>query len=136
MQTAYRWGDPTRRPLFLLDALEGFGCEFGLDLDGTLTFEVPAEGITPYQLVEFIRKHEAGIADRIADRAKMDRRVYHGGPLHGQKYGYAGSKKFITFKAGPAKWVVYKLDDEHRAIFQGYASSQKRGRLGQTKPAP
>ena len=117
-----------------LEALEELGVAFSLDWDNTLIVDVP-ESLSRNAVVAFIGKYEDAFARQVGNRAAASRRCFVGGPYAGQSHDQCwleGQFRGLHVKRG--KWAVYKFCDDGRALFKGYASSEKKARRGEVAP--
>ena len=129
--------DPITNPIMdprLGDVAEHLGYTLSLDLDGDLIVAPPLT-IDVAKLTALIELHHQPLANLVQRRAENDRQRYHGGPLDGQRHDRFHSwpwstPRYFGVHIQRAKWAVYQLWEDGRAIFQGYATSEKKAKVG------
>lgn len=117
---------------FELDFLRELGFEFGLDYDGEVLIDPPAE-IDPYRMTELVRMFGRGIGHRLDCERYRRLRVCVGGPCDGQPHEHRGPESPLLFHLGRGRWAVYRvhcyvfeLNRDPRAWFVGEAASKKK----------
>lgn len=124
--------------------LEAMRFKFGVDFDGSLTWEAP-QFIPVGKLVALVHEHQAEIAQHLIGREQWNRMRCYGGPLDGRRHGwyyrhlplYDEQMKFVRYlnnfeavRVERAKWAIYRLERDRRAFFVGYATSKANARQG------
>ncbi len=128
-------GDPT-----LLDVATHLGYTLSLDVDGELVVKGPL-AINVRNLSALLRYYRFPLARHIQHLADDDRCRFYGGPLdsrqHGRSdYGKSRLPRYWAYRQARAKWVVFQPTDDGRAIFRGWATSEKKGKAGDYHAEP
>ncbi len=121
----------------LPEFLESLGFEFHLDFDRQLIIEYPEE-LTVQDMAIALGPLSGGIREHLEGRQRIAMHTCMGGPLDGKPHmwPYWNSRKIYAVRVKRAHWAAYRLQRDGRAIFQGYATSQKKARQGEfSKPA-
>lgn len=129
--------------------LRAVGFKFAVDYDGSLQWTAP-ESIDVAKLKFIVEHGEAAIAREILSREVRLRRCCYGGPMDGRRHawlfhylgrinaageviGYA--PHYVPVRVNRAKWATYRLQEDGRAFFVGYATSERKARRGEaTQP--
>lgn len=119
----------------ILEFLEMCGFEFELDYDDELIITAPTE-LDPQKIRQWLwQKHDGHIVSLLKLRAEVDRWRLVGGPCHGRRH-WKDPGDYVVHRVARAKWSVYKVWPDGRAVFCGYASSEKKARRGELSPTP
>lgn len=112
--------------------LESLGFTFHLDWDDELQIDYP-EDLTPERIALTLGEYRQHIVRTLKNRAEHDRMQLVGGPFNGERHGWTTcwGRTLHARKVKRAWWAAYQLQEDGRAIFKGYATSEKKARNNQ-----
>ncbi len=127
-------GSANFKPQYVPDAMtflvRHFGVRFWLDDPEGETVGIETHDISARDLGAVLEQY----ADAIKVRMHFDQNrrlsIFVGGPMNGKPHGRFGKGTTIAVHLGRAHWAGYQIgDDNHRAWFAGYATSEKKARI-------
>jgi len=122
--------------LTVIRLLRSLGVELGLDWDDELLITCP-EFIAGSAIETLLREHADQLRTELAAAARRRMRQFVGGPLNGKPHiVYYSPGACRGFRQGPRRWAVYQFQRDGRALFRGWATSEKKARRGQLVDEP
>jgi len=116
--------------LTVIRLLRSLGVELGLDWDDELLIGCP-DLIFGATVEEIVREHTDQIRTELAAAGRRAMRQFVGGPLNGKPHiVYYHPGAYRGFRQGPRRWAVYEFQQDGRAMFRGWATSEKKARRG------
>lgn len=120
----------------LLRFLEHLGVNFDMDYDGEVFFDVPKD-VCHDAIEEALQPFGKGLAQEVRNRARRQRSVFVGGQWNGKTAAHLGVwNPWIRHHLRRGCWEVYEAVPDGRAFFRGYATSEKKARLGEVTKQP
>lgn len=118
----------------LLDAFRELGYSIHEDWDGELLIEEP-EYIDVGTATAILMVGENQIRHSLSFEQEIKLSRFMGGPLDGKRHEEPSKilkekERLKGFRIERAKWAVYYFETDGRAIFRGYATSEKKARQG------
>lgn len=113
-----------------LSFLEDLGFRFHLDWDESLLI-LPPENLTGEDVLEEFGKHQDAAVLVLKARHCRRMQVCFGGPFNGRRHRYEApldQGRWFGIRVERARWAAYKVSEDNRAFFQGYASSENKAR--------
>lgn len=123
-----------------LEILRALGLRVGLDFDGELLVDAgddPARSIDRATIAEWVQRVEntrlqAALLHELHRERRRMLRVCYGGPLDQQFHGWCSyGQKFHGVRVERARWATYRVEEDGRAFFVGYATSEKKSKRGE-----
>lgn len=115
-----------KKYISLVEFLESLGVKISLDWDDTIQVEFPDS--VPMELVRAACTIATdSIKSTMISRRERRIRTCSGGPLHGKPHNTCWSNAMVGHESR-GKWYVYHVMPDGRAIFRGYATSEKKAR--------
>ena len=105
------------------------GVEIGIADPGCTHCEIVARDISADELRNALMAHEPEILRLLEFERQRGLAVCVGGPFNGRRHWEFGRGKTIAIRMDRGKWAAYQVgDDNLRAFFQGYATSERNAR--------
>lgn len=112
-----------------LSILRSLGVKFSVDWDGELAIEV-SQDVSKDTLLKVAECLREPIRRRLEGERWARTQSFVGGPFSGKIHGYGGYTGRKGYKICRAKWAVYSFQENGRALFKGYATSEQKARRG------
>jgi hypothetical protein len=115
----------------ILNFIRALGVQVGLDFDDELLIETP-DSISRDTILATLKPYRTDLTQSLKAEGLFLRSYHFGGPLDGQPHAYSRwGNPYHAVHVARAKWAVYQVDRDQRALFRGYATSERKAKRGE-----